>query len=161
MTPIIIHPILFYIFLGFAVIISFYGVWITWIFIKRYVGDLLLFIDKTNRWKIVYEKLKGASEYTHNDKKYFLSDKTAILNSKGKAFFIFSENKPEPMKISYNDNKWVTSDSLLAIINNKLIQQLVKTTSELEDKLILFGAIGGMIAGVSSVLILLKQFGVI
>ena len=74
---------------------------------------------------------------------------------------IFSEGKPTPLTVKYNKLEWLSSESMMAIINNKLIQKLVQPSNTLVDNLILFGSIGGMIAGISSILILLKTFQVI
>ncbi len=123
--------------------------------------DYLIFIDKANRWKIVRDILGSSSIYTKDNRKYVISDDTGLLNKKGRSLYIFSEGKPQGLKFGYNTSSWLSSDSLMSVINNKLIQKLVQTSDAFSDKLILFGAIGGMIAGIASVLILLKQFGVI
>ena len=159
MNPIILHPVIFYSFLSFSVILAAGCVFFMWKWLQKYFMDLIIFIDQSDRWKMVFDKIGSKSMYENEGKKYVLGD--AILNRKGKALYIFSNNKPAPLSISYNKAKWLNSESLMAVINNKLVQQLVKTTDNFKDSLILFGAIGGMIAGLASVLILLKQFGVL
>lgn len=135
-------------------------IWILWEYWKIYIRDTLIFIDKSNRWDIVKDKIRGLTSYTYRQKKYLLADNCSLLNKKGKSLFVFSENKPAPMKLGYNESKWLTSESIMSILNNDLIQKLVKTSDSFKDSLILFGAIGGMIAGIASVVIMLKQFGV-
>ena len=130
-------------------------------FIKLTSTDKLIFIDKANRWNMLHVNLKNLDDYSYKNSMYFLTDKGSMTNKKGKALYVFSEGKPEPMVISYNKNEWVTSESLMAIINNKLIQKLVQTSDSFKDTLLLWGSIGGIMAGIASVLILLKQFGII
>ena len=161
MDPIILHPIIFYFLIGMEVL--FMGV-IFWIFFKWYKAskfDYAIFIDKSNRWSIVRDMLGNSSTYVYDKCKYILDDKVGLLNRKGKSLYIFSKGKPQGMKIEYNGAKWLSSESMMAVINNKLIQKLVQTQDSFIDKLLLFGAIGGMLAGIASTLILLKQFGVI
>ena len=129
-------------------------------FFKIRKKDVLVFIDKSNRFNLVYDSVRGINSYTYNEKKYLLADDCSLLNNKGKSLFVFSENKPAPLKLTYNKSAWLTSESIMSILNNDLIQKLVRTTDAFKDSLILFGAIGGMIAGISSVVILLKVFGV-
>lgn len=160
MTPISLHPLIFYFLLFLMVIFAAGFIWILWEYWKIYIRDTLIFIDKSNRWEVVKDKIRGLTSYTHNQKKYLLADNCSLLNKKGKSLFIFSENKPAPMKISYNESKWLTSESIMSILNNTLIQKLVKTSDSLKDNFILIGAVGGMIAGIASIVILLKQFGV-
>jgi hypothetical protein len=135
-------------------------IWILWEYWKLFIKDTLIFIDKSNRWSIVKDNVRGMTSYSHLQKKYLLADNCSLLNKKGKSLFIFSENKPAPLKLRYNASTWLTSESIMSILNNDLIQKLVKTSDSFKDSLIMFGAIGGFIAGIASVVILLKQFGV-
>lgn len=77
------------------------------------------------------------------------------------SLYIYSEGKPQPLIIDYNTSKWLSSDSMMSVINNKLIQKLVQPSNKALDSLMLFGALGGILAGISSALILLKTFGVL
>ncbi len=160
MEAITLHPLIFYFLLFLMIVFAVGFIWILWEYWKIFIKDTLIFIDKSNRWSMVKDKISGLNSYTHNQKKYMLADNCSLLNKKGKSLFIFSENKPVPLKLSYNDNKWLTSESIMSILNNDLIQKLVKTSDSFKDGLILLGAIGGFIAGIASIVILLKQFGV-
>lgn len=135
-------------------------VWIVTEYFKIFKKDVVIFIDKSNRWKMLYDSVAGKTEFSYKEKKYLLADNCSLLNHKGKSLFIFSENKPAPLKLEYNKSTWLTSESIMSILNNDLIQKLVRTSDAFKDTLILFGAIGGMIAGISSIVIMLKQFGV-
>ena len=161
MELISIHPLIFYFLLLMMAVFAFGFCWIVWLWWKEKKLDVLLFIDKSNRWSMVRDKLTGMSSYSYRQKKYMLADNASILNSKGKSLFVFSENKPAPLVLKYNESKWLSSDSIMSILNNDLIQKLVKTGDSIKDGLILFGAIGGMIAGIASIVIMLKQFGVL
>lgn len=160
MTPIALHPILFYFLLFLMVLFASGFLWILWEYWKILRKDTLIFIDKSNRWNEIKDNVRGMTSYTYLQKKYMLADNCSLLNKKGKSLFIFSENKPAPLKLGYNESKWLTSESIMSILNNDLIQKLVKTSDAFKDSLILFGAIGGLIAGIASIVILLKQFGV-
>ena len=161
MTPIAVHPIIFYSLLGMMILLMMVIFYIIIKWWQTKIADYMIFIDKSNRWSMVRDTLKDTDTYSFKNKKYFLTNESGLLTSRGKALYVFSENKPQPMKLEYNNAKWLTSDSMMSIINNKLIQKLVRTEDPFFDKLILFGAIGGLIAGMASILILLKQFGVL
>lgn len=125
-----------------------------------FLKDIMIIIDKNNRWRLIYTKFTGDKKEIDN-KVYFLTENHGILNRKGKALFIFSENRPNPLQLGYNSAKWLTGESLMGIINNKLAQQIVKPKDNFKDILYLYGSIGGLIAGLASVIILLIQLGVI
>lgn len=160
MTPITLHPIIFYFLLFMMSVLAVAFVYILIEYMKIHKKDTIILIDKSNRWKEIKDNVGGLTSYTHEEKKYLLADNCSLLNKKGKSLFIFSENKPAPLKLSYNESKWLTSESMMSILNNDLIQKLVSTTNDFKDGLIMFGAIGGMIAGIASVVVMLKQFGV-
>ena len=128
---------------------------------KKKKLDRVILIDKNNRWREYYDKLFSKSAITIDNKKYFLVEDCGLVNEKGKSLYIFSENKASPLKIKYNDSQWIDAKSLLGMINNDLIQKMVRPTSPAVEQLLMIGAIGGIIAGLSSVVILLIQMGVI
>lgn len=132
-----------------------------YIYFRRYLKDVIMFIDKNNRWSLIYMKIKGLTEIKIGKRIYELVENCGLLNHKGKAFYVFAENKPQPMKLNYNTSKWLDSESLMSIINNKLVRMIVKPTDSVKDMFMLLGAIGGLVAGVAAVVILLIQLGVI
>ena len=123
--------------------------------------DKVLIIDKNNRWFLHSTNLSGKVEEKINKGSYILMEKCGLLNKRGKALYIFAENKPQPLKITYDKTEWLDSESLMGVINNKLVQQIIKPSESLKDTLFLFGAIGGLVAGLASIIILLIQLGVI
>lgn len=129
--------------------------------LSREKKDMVIIIDNADRWALHYEKLKDMDKLKLGDEVYFLGDKNAKLSAKGRALYIFSKGKPAPLHISYNKAEWLDSKSLMSAINNELIKMMVKPAESFKDQLMLFGALGGILAGIASVLILLKQFGVI
>lgn len=161
MEAMIVHPIVFYGITLFAFIFMAAAIWFMWLLMKRLFYDAVIFIDKSNRWKIIWDKVRDTQTYEYDKKTYFLKEDSSMLNSRGKSLHIFSEGKPSPLTIKYNKAEWITSGSMMAIINNKLIQKLVQPVNAFVDNLLLFGSIGGMIAGIASILILLKTFEVI
>ncbi len=155
-----LHPIIFYFLLFFMLCLAIFLVYFMIKYFNQFKMDTIILIDKSNRWSMIKEYLSELSKFKHKGKEYLLAEDSSLVNKKGKALFVFSENKPAPLKLEYNHSKWLTSESIMSILNNDLIQKLVRTTGSLADQLILYGAIGGMIAGISSVVILLKVFEV-
>jgi len=152
----IIWFVIFFIFtlLGFLV-------WLLTRYIKRYTNDRIIIIDKNNRWSEHFTKIKGQIQEKIKNKSYILSEDCGLLNRRGKALYFFAENKPQPLDLKYSKAEWLDSESLMAVINNKLVQQIIKPVDTFKDTLMLFGAIGGLIAGLSSIIILLNQMGFI
>lgn len=123
--------------------------------------DKVVMIDKNNRWTIINAKLKGVKKWNYNKNTYHLDPDAGLLSQKGKALYHFSENKPTPLKIHYSKVDWLDAESLSAMINNNIVQQIIKPQDKFIDLLHILGSIGGLLAGLSSVLILLIVSGVI
>lgn len=155
------HPILFYIFIAFTMITASFLIWSLLQLIKIYKKDILLFIDNTDRWSLIYDNVKGKDKYSYKKKSYFLLENKGKLNKKGKALYMFKENNPKPIEFKTGNTLGLSSESTMAIINNEIIKKLVQLTDKITEKLILYGSIGGIIAGIASVLILLKTFGIL
>jgi len=136
-------------------------VYLLWTVIKRMFMDVIIFLDKNSRWRMKWCFLKGQTRYKDGEKTYYLHEKAGLLSSGGKALYIFSENKPEPLMISFNKTSWLDSKSLTGIINNKLVQQIISPQDAFKDMLILIGACGAIVAGLASVIHLLIVTGVI
>ena len=137
---------------------------IAWIFIyffRKYNKDNIITLDKTDRFKLNYVNISNNKKVDIDGGSYFLNEDAGKLNNKGKALFIFSHGKPTPLKIEYNKMSWLDSNTLMPIINNELVKQIVKPVEPIKDLIIMLGAIGGIIAGISAVVILLLQLGVI
>lgn len=146
--------------IGFvAALIGFLGYFV-YLYAKRFINDILILIDKNNRFTIYYHKL-NADKVTIGNNIYFLQEEAGILNRKGKSLYVFSEGMPQPLAIRHKKADWLDSQSLMAIINNKLVQQVIKPKDDFKDSLIMIGALGGILAGISSLIILLIQTGVI
>ncbi len=124
-------------------------------------GDRIVIIDKNNRWNIMSFFLKGQKQFKYKDVSYNILDNVALLNKKGKVLLVYSEGKPTPLKIGYNENKWLDSESLKSILSNTIIQKILSPSNKTMDIIILMGALGGIIAGIASLLILLKTFGLL
>lgn len=161
MNPITLHPVILYSLSAFTIAGMAGCGFLFWELVKKDKLDMAIFIDKSNRWSSLSRNLYGADKLKHKEREYLLAEDCGLINKKGKALYVFSENKPAPLKLRYNDSRWLSSESIMSILNNDLIQKLVRPTNALADSLMLFGSIGGVIAGIASVLILLKQFGVL
>lgn len=135
-------------------------------FILRYISilkkDVIIFLDKNNRFNIKYGNVSGDS-IKDGKKTYYINRDGSPINRKGKGLFIFSENRPEPLSIRYNKkSEWADSETLMSMINNdmaKVAFQLdqLKKNSMLE----LLSMISGLIAGAGVILLILVEFGVV
>lgn len=161
MEQILIQPIILYIVIFIFLILFGSVVYLGWLFFKEYNFDSVILIDKSNRWNLVKARLSQYDKFTHKKKVYFLVQNIALLNEKGKALYIFSEDKPTPLEIGYNKNQWLSSANLMSIINNEVAKKIVKESNKFSDILTMFGSLGGILVGVSSVLVLLIVTGVI
>lgn len=140
--------------LGFALFL----IWIIW---KQKKQDKILIIDKNNRWSLTSTQLWGRDSIEINKKKYMLTEEGGILNRRGNALYIFGENKSLPIILKHDKIQFLTSETLMKIINNKVIQKMIEASGGKPDLFLLLGAIGGIIAGLSATLLLLIQTGVI
>lgn len=145
----------------FITILLIYIIWSTYKFLIPMFRDMIIFFDNNMRWSLVYAKLKGIETYTKNDKIYHLNESASLLNNKGKVLYMFTENEPTPLKIERNETKWLNGASLKGIIDNNIIKQIVKPTDKFMDMLLLFGAIGGILSALSSIVVLLIVTGVL
>lgn len=123
--------------------------------------DKLIFIDKSKRWWMLEKNIKQEEVINIDKMAYSTHKDAALLNRKGKALFIFSVNNPLPMKLDWKSSEWLSSETLMNTINNELIKKLVQLESKIKDLFLLLGAIGGIIAGIASVIILLRTYGAI
>lgn len=147
-------------FLSFQLLLLTIITYFTMDWLKKFFSDKIMILDKTNRWKMHYKNTYGAESINIGKKKYFLKG-TPPLNKLGRAFFVFSENKPMPLELNYNKAGWLSAETLKDVINNKIVQQIVKPTERIVEILLILGAIGGVIAGLASVVNLLISTGVI
>ena len=132
-----------------------------WKYYTYEFNDKLIILHKTGRFTLMRTQLKNlGSEFHLGNQIYKVSPEAGILNRKGKALYIYSEGNPVPMQLAYNKASWLDSGSLHAVINNDLIKKILQPTTALEDGIILIGAIGGIIAGCCSLVVLLKVLGV-
>ena len=148
-------------FLGVFIVVLLGGVYSWFYFYSKSNTDKILFFDKNGRWSLLSKNLKYTEILEQGKKQYFLTENLGHLNQKGKALYIFNEGNAQPMAIEKHVGKWLSPESLKGVINNKLVQLMLKPSDKFTDTLLLLGAIGGMIAGLSSVVILLIQLEVI
>lgn len=131
---------------------------------KEKKSDKTIIIDKSNNWKLFSDKTIGKKKIKLDGLFYRLDADNGggLLNRKGKILNIFSWDNPLPMKIKYNTAaNYLTSESLEAAIQNEVVQKIVRPVDPVKEMLIVLGAVGGMISGISSVIILLIVTGVI
>ena len=123
--------------------------------------DKIIFFDKNMRWSMEARNVKYMDVLEKNKKTYFLTENFGHLNNKGKSLYIFNENNAQPLKIVEHKSEWLSPESLKGVINNKLVQLMLKPSDKFVDTLLILGACGGMVAGLASGVILLIQLGVI
>ena len=147
---------IFLIFIFMLILAAFFPVFML---VRYRTTDKIIIIDQNNRWRLFSMKLFGKNKFNMKEKTYFLKEDAALISEKGKSLFIFSENKTQPIKITYNKAAWLDSESLKNLINNNLLQLMLKANKK-QDFIIILGAIGGAVAGLASVLTLLIVTGV-
>ena len=158
---IIVSPLEVYIFLVLFLVL--FGVIIFLVFkmISRGFLDTAIMLTKEGGFDKVLSVLRGKKEYIYKGGRYMLPPQTARLNKRGKALYIHSEGKAEPLDISHQKPQWLNADSIQAIINNDMIQKILTPKNPALDLLIIIGSIGGIIAGFASVVHLLIALNVI
>ena len=124
-------------------------------------GDKVIFFDKMDRWRLISVFLKGKTKFAHNGEEYHIIEGKTRLNSKGKALLCYSEGKSTQMEFGYNKAEWLSAKTLKAIIDNEVLQKLIRPQEKLKDMILILGAIGGFVAGITSTLVALKMYGVI
>lgn len=136
-------------------------VWIFIYFWNKDKTDKVLMFDKNMRWEIMPTNTKVFDFLERNKRSYFFKEDLGFLNKNGKSLYIFSENNSAPLKITNYKSEWLSPETLKGVINNKLVQMMIKPTDKMIDTMIILGAIGGLIAGISATVVLLIQLGVI
>lgn len=162
MNPISIHPIIFYLFVFVAFLMTVYAIMISWIYFSRWFKDAFLFIDAQNRWEIIYANPKNADEMEHNGSEYMLKAENfkPPLNKSGKALYKFSADNPQPESLSHTPAKEVSGKTIMAIVNNKLVQILMSLQSTFMNLQYIM-LICSIISAIASALVALKIFGII
>ena len=148
-------------FFTYIVILKGLILYLVWQWYKRRLLDRIIFIDKNNRWIEYPISLKGKQTIARKENEYVLQPDKGLLNSRGKALYIFSEGKPAPLKLDYNSHEWLDSKSIMGVLQNKYVQQIVKPTDKFVDLILILGAIGGFLAFIASVINILIATGVI
>ena len=161
MTPIAIHPIIFYLFVFCMLMIFAYSIAISWMHFSKSFKDVVLFIDAQNRWDLRYVNLKGTEEIAYQGGTYVVKGNfVPPLNKSGKALFKFSVNNPQPETLAHSPAKEIDSKTIMSIINNKLVQILMSLQSSFVAMQWIM-LIASCVGAIASSLVALKAFGVI
>lgn len=153
----------FLIYISFFIIILFGAlvIWMASILLARRRKDRILLIDKDLRWREFFVKTFSRTKATINKRDYYLVKDCGLVNERGKSLYVFTENQPQPLKIETNKQTWISAEQLRGMINNDLIEMMLRPAKSLGKGILLWGAIGGMIAGFASIIILLLELGLI
>lgn len=161
MNPVTLSPFVFYLFSSFIFLLMCYSAVMTIIYFWRNFKDVVIFTDSQNRWDIKYINTKGLDEINYKGGTYILNGHfTAPLNKSGKALFKFSENNPEPESLTHTPAKEIDSKTIMAIINNKLVQLLMSLQSNFMNLQYIM-LLASCVSAIASILSVLKLFGVI
>lgn len=150
-----------YIFLFLYAVLFCFIIYFLFKWIRHTYSDIIIFISRDGRFNIKYTKLKDAKKVDYADGEYKLVEDSAILNRKGKSLYVFSVGNPVPLLLRYKKAEWLSSESIKAMLNNELIQKIVNPVNSTEKVLLLIGALGGIIAGLASLIILAMELGII
>jgi hypothetical protein len=160
MTPVSIHPIIFYLFLFTCFLVVGYAAVISWIYFSKWFKDVALFTDAQNRWSLHYFNSKGLDDIEYDEGTYLLKGITAPLNKDGKALYKFSTGNPKPESLTHIPAKDIDSKTISSVINNKLVQLLMSLQSGFMTLQYIM-LICTVISAIASALTALKIFGVI
>lgn len=136
-------------------------VYMWWQYKKAFDQDFAVMIEKPNRYCLVKLAKGIKNKFTWEGGTYFLTHGSGLMTRKGKILRIFSRGKPNPLKISFDENEWLDSESVRPAINNAIIQKLIKTEDSIKDMMFYVVVICCIVSSVASVAVALKIFGVI
>lgn len=129
--------------------------------VRIWLSDYALIVDKGRRFEIIRGSFGKQSKIKIDGKTYYLKDESILRNKRGRVFAAYSYGKSEPLNITYNSVEWLSSDSIQSILQNEAIQAIVRTNTRGKDVILILGALGGILAGIASIFIILVTTGVI
>ncbi len=133
-----------------------------WKNINRWLSDRVYFFDKNGRWKEVITKVRDEKPVIYKDMEYIRTEKSGNLSSRGKLLLMYDENNPKPkIPINYKGSDTVSAKTLKDIIDSRHVEQIAHPSNRFIDTMLLLGAIGGILAAISSVIVLLITLGII
>jgi len=159
MNVFLIPQWIIYSILGFFIILMAFIVFLIIVLKKREGCDKALLIDGDNRARLINTEFRGES-WKYEGGIYDANYESGITLEKGKRFYIWTFNKPQPVKIISNKITWFNSDTLMATINNEIIKFILKVQEKLEI-FIMIGAIAGCVSAVVSIFIFAKVYGIL
>ena len=127
--------------------------------------DRVILVNKDNSLSFYTVNTKNKT-FIVIDKKTYPLDSEAVHTTKGKLFwkktYVFNENSSKPRKLTYIKDVQLSAESITKVMNDDAIQRLSKKAIDpgLQMMLIL-GAIGGLLASVASIVLLLRDLGII
>ena len=129
-------------------------------YFSKWFKDIIIFVDKQDRWALKYVNAKGLDEIHHDEATYFVKGAKPPLSSGGKALFIFSEGNPNPKSLAHSEAKDIDGKTIMSIVNNKIMQVLMSLQGGFMSMQYIT-VIASCISALASVLVALKMFGVI
>jgi hypothetical protein len=160
MTPIVIHPIIFYLFIFTAFLLLVGCVVLAWLYFSKWFKDVAIFTDAQGRWDLKYIDATGVDEIEYNDGTYITKGATPPLNKSGKALFKFSVGNPKPESLTFQKSGEIDSKTISSVINNKLVQILMSLQSSFVTLQYIM-LVCTVVSAIASVLTALKMFGII
>ena len=140
---------------------------LTWQLASTIFKSKIIMITKDNSFRVISKKpAKGSAKIKIGEGIYNLSPE-AVIPDRGFMFwrkwYVFDEGNPNPRIIQYDKNyKWVSAEGVLRIINDEHIKAMTQQVITPQIKLfIIMGALGGLLACLTSGVLLLIQLGII
>lgn len=127
--------------------------------IKKY--DMIIIFDEFMRWRLVLKNLKDQNKVYLGKNVYEINQKCSYLDKKGRSLNIFFHNKTNPLYIGPNGTEWLTADSISAIMNNDIIQGIVKPPENILDRYFWLIVFIGVFLTIAVSVIAMKIFNVI
>jgi len=139
--------------------------WTIYEMIGILLKDRIIIVNKDGSLSFYNKKLKGKNRIEIEKKTYPLDSK-AVHTIKGlffwKKVYIFDEGSVMPRKILFKKDVWADAGTITKIINDEQVMMLSKKAIDPGTKLfIIFGAVGGILASISSAVLLAMELGLI
>jgi hypothetical protein len=149
---------------SFLVTLIWFLVYYFWIRPTNYMPrntDIQVFLTKENRFELNFQDTKNLPKIKYDGDSYNIIEHASLLNKKGKSLGIWSKGKPLQLDLKYDESKWLDNKSLSNIINNELIEKVLRPKDLLGEILLILCTITSVISCIVIIIVALKIFGVI
>lgn len=132
-------------------------------------SDTLIFINKdgsiSTNTRVIKKDERIAGKIQKGKHTYTLDPlgvHTVKTFPQWKKIYVFDEGCPMPRRLNYRKDYWFSTETITKVLNDTRLKMLTKEPIDANTKLfIMLGAIGGLLACLSSGIVLLLELGII